>query len=142
MPTTDITAKQKALLIGLGLLAIAVLVGVGLLLREYAPGNMGNGFLAGGGLALLGFAVMVWRVTRTPDRTTTFERGWTQSGDERDDAVLTRALAVLGLIAVPLTGAAAIAVALGVEAIAALGVLLFVELAAAALAFTVINRRS
>lgn len=142
MPITDLTAKQKALLIGLCLLAVAALVSVGLLLREHAPGNMGNGFLGGAGFALAGFAVMAWRVSRRPERTTTFERGWTQQGDERDDAVLTRSLAVLGLLALPLTGAAGIAIALGADVSAALALLLFAQIGALAVAFAVINRRS
>ncbi|WP_324651024.1 hypothetical protein [Georgenia sp. H159] len=142
MPVTELTTRQKALVAGLCLLAVAALVSVGLLLREHAPGNMGNGFLAGGGIALVGFAVMAWRTARRPEQTTTFERGWTQSGDERDDAVLTRSLAVLGLLALPLTGVAGIAVALGVDTSAALAVLLLAEIGALAVAFAVINRRS
>lgn len=140
--STDLTLKQQAIAVGLFLVAIAVLVTAGLLLREYAPGNMGNGFLGGAALAVVASAVALWRVMRRPERSTTFERGWTQAGDERDDAVLTRSLAVLGLLAVPTTGIAAIIIALGVQAVATLGVLLFVQIAVFAAAFTMINRRS
>jgi hypothetical protein len=85
---------------------------------------------------------MAWRVTRRPDRATTFERAWTQTGDERDDAVLTRALAVLGLLAVPLTGGAAIAIGMGAAVEMVLALLLMVEVAVGAAAFVVVDRRS
>ena len=62
-----------------------------------------GGFLQGvaGGLigAVVVTCVVAWRVSKCPGRATTFERAWTQTGDERDDAVLTRSLAVLGLLA-------------------------------------------
>ncbi len=140
--STELTLKQKAFAVGLFLIAIAVLVTAGLLLREYAPGNMGNGFLGGAGLAVVASAVALWRVVRRPESASTFERGWTQSGDERDDAVLTRALAVLGLLALPTTGAAAIAIALGTGTAPTLGILMFVQIGVFAAAFVVINRRS
>lgn len=56
--------------------------------------------------------------------------------------MLTRALAVLGLLAFPLTGATAIAIGLGAEAMMMMTLLLLAEVAAGALAFAVINRRS
>jgi drug/metabolite transporter (DMT)-like permease len=141
--STDSRFRPSPLLaatIGLGVLALVVAVGV--LLREHGPGNMGNGFLQGAAVGLVGVAVVAWRVSKRPDRTTTFERAWTQTGDERDDAVLTRALAVLGILAFPLTAAAAIALALGAEVEMVLALLLFAEVAVGALAFVVINRRS
>ena len=140
--STELTLKQKAFAVGLFLIAIAVLVTAGLLLREYAPGNMGNGFLGGAGLAVVASAVALWRVVRRPESASTFERGWTQSGDERDDAVLTRALAVLGLLSLPTTGAAAIAIALGTGTAPTLGILMFVQIGVFVAAFVVINRRS
>jgi hypothetical protein len=142
MSTEPLTVSQRAFVLGLVGAILALLVATGLLLREHAPGNMGLAFLQGAGVALLAVAVMAWRVARRPDSATTFERAWTQTGDERDDAVLTRALAVLGLLAVPLTGAAAIAVGLGAPVEMVLALLLFVEVAVGAAAFVVINRRS
>jgi hypothetical protein len=142
MSTDQLTGKQRALVLGLVGVTAALLVATGLLLREHAPGNMGVGFLQGAGVALLAVAVMGWRVTRRPENTTTFERAWTQTGDERDDAVLTRALAVLGFIAIPLTGVAAIAIGLGAPVEMVLALLLIVEVAVSAVAFVVINRRS
>ena len=73
---------------------------------------------------------------------TTFERAWLQSGDERDDAVLTRSLAVLGLLAFPLTGVAAIAIAVGAHVPMVMCLLLFTQVAVGVVAFGVINRRS
>jgi drug/metabolite transporter (DMT)-like permease len=141
--STDSRFRPSPLLaaaLGLGVLALVVAVGV--LLREHGPGNMGNGFLQGAAVGLVGVAVVAWRVSKRPDRTTTFERAWTQTGDERDDAVLTRALAVLGILAFPLTAAAAIAIALGAEVEMVLALLLFAEVVVGALAFVVINRRN
>jgi drug/metabolite transporter (DMT)-like permease len=142
MSTDQYTGKQKALALGLTLTIVAVVIGTGLLLREYGPGNMGTGFLVGAALALAAGAVTAWRVTRRPGRATTFERAWTQTGDERDDAVLTRALAVLGLLSVPLTGAATIAIGLGAAVEIVLTLLLAAEILVGAVAFAVVNRRN
>lgn len=90
----------------------------------------------------MGVSLAVWRSTTRPDAATTFERAFTQTGDERDDAVLTRALAVLGLCTLPLTGVAAIAVALGADHAMVMALLLFGQLAIGATAFVTINRRS
>ena len=121
---------------------LAVVLTLGLLLREHGPGNMGNGLLQGAALGLVLAAVMGWRLVRRPERVTTFERAWSQTGDERDDAVLTRALAVLGLASFPLTAAAAIAIAFGASVEMCLALLLFAEVGVGALAFFVIARRS
>lgn len=142
MSTDRRTAMPKALTVGLVLVLVPLVVVTGLLLIEYGPGNMGAGFLQGAALATVGGVVVLWRVTRRPEKTTTFERAWTQTGDERDDAVLTRALAVLGLVAVPLTGAATIAIALGALVEMVLTLLLFAEILVGAVAFAAINRRS
>lgn len=137
MSTTEMTSRQKAI----ALLAIAIgltlLISVGLLLREKAPGNMGNGFLVGAGVALIAALIMGWRVTRTPSRATTFERAFIQQGDERDDALLTRALAVLGLLSLPLTGVAVIAIALGAGVPMVLALLMAAQAVTGVIAFTV-----
>ncbi|MDG4833400.1 hypothetical protein O7627_29440 [Solwaraspora sp. WMMD1047] len=135
-------SRQTAVFLGIFLTILAVVVATGLLLRANAPGNMGTGFLVGAAIGLVGVAVGAWRLSRRPDRTTTFERAWTQTGDERDDAVLTRSLAVLGLLAVPLTGVAGIAIGLGASVEMMLALLLLAEIAVGAIAFTVVNRRS
>jgi hypothetical protein len=142
MSTDRSTRTQTALGLGIALALLALLVATGLLLRKYAPGNMGTGFLVGAGGALLVAGVMAWRVSRRPAQSTTFERAWTQRGDERDDAVLTRALAVLGLLALPLTGIAGIAIALGAAVEMMVALLLVAQVAVGAVAFGVVNRRS
>jgi len=133
---------QRAVALALIVVMIGGLVAIGLILRSHGPGNMGTGFLGGALVAALGALIMGWRMARHPERTTTLERGWAQSGDERDDAVLTRALAVLGLLALPVTGAAGIIIALGVNAQMVLALLLFAQIGIFFVAFAVINRRS
>jgi hypothetical protein len=142
MSDDALTGKKPALALGAAAAGLAVLIAVGLLLRQHAPGNMGVGFLAGAGVALVGVGVMAWRVSRRPAGASTLERAWTRTGDERDDAVLTRALAVLGLLAFPLTGAAAIAIGLGAAPEMVLTLLLAAEIGVGAVAFAVVDRRS
>jgi hypothetical protein len=146
MSTDERTGKQKTLargvVLGVVLAILALVIVTGLLLREHAPGNMGTGFLQGGAVGLAGAGVLAWRVIRRPGRATTFERAWTQTGDERDDAVLTRSLAVLGLLALPLTGAATIAIGLGAAVEMMLALLLLAEVAVGAITFAVIDHRS
>jgi hypothetical protein len=142
MSTDRFTGKQIALFLVIFGACLAVIVTVGLLLREHGPGNMGTGMLQGAGVGLVATAIVAWRVARRPERATTFERAWTQTGDERDDAVLTRALAVLGLASFPLTATAGIAIAFGASVEMCLALLLFAELGVGALAFAVISRRS
>jgi hypothetical protein len=141
MSTDRRTATATPLTLAAVLVVLALVTATGLLLREYGPGNMGLGFLQGAGVALLGVAVMAWRVRRRPGTATTFERAWTQTGDERDDAVLTRALAVLGLLALPLTGIAAIAIGLGAAVEMVIALLLMAQVVVGASAFAVISRR-
>ncbi len=142
MSTDRFTGKQLARFLLIFGATLAVLLTVGLLLREHGPGNMGTGLLQGAALGLVLVAIMGWRLARSPERVTTFERAWSQTGDERDDAVLTRALAVLGLAAFPLTAVAAIAIAFGASVEMCLALLLFAELGVGAVAFVVTNRRS
>jgi hypothetical protein len=142
MSTDRRTGTQTALALGAVLALLALVIATGLLLRQYGPGDMGAGFLQGAAVALVAVAVMAWRVRRRPGAATTFERAWTQTGDERDDAVLTRALAVLGLLALPLTGVAAVAIALGAGVEMVLALLLVAEVGVGATAFAVVGRRS
>ncbi|MFW3169196.1 hypothetical protein [Geodermatophilus sp. CPCC 206100] len=141
MPTDGRTRTRTPLAVGAVLAAVALVLATGLLLREHGPGDMGLGVLQGGAVGLVAAAVMGWRVRRRPDRATTFERAWTQAGDERDDALLTRALAVLGLLALPLTGVAAVAIGFGAAVEVVLALLLFAEVAVGAIAFAVLSRR-
>jgi drug/metabolite transporter (DMT)-like permease len=142
MSTESHSTVQKAGVAVAVLAGLAAVIVTGLLLREYGPGNMGIGLLAGAAIGLAGAGIGTWRVSRRPDGATTFERAWTKTGDERDDAVLTRALAVLGLLSFPLTAVAAIAVGFGTPVEMALALLLFAEIGVGAAAFAVVNRRS
>lgn len=142
MSTTELTTRRKAWTLLAVTAALVVVVAVGLLLQEHGPGNMGTGFLQGAGAGILAAAVVLWRVSRHPERATTFERAFTQAGDERDDAVLTRALAVLGLAAVPLTGVATVAIGLGADVLMVLFLLLVTQLAVGTVAFVVTARHS
>lgn len=139
--STKLTGAQRAAIAVVVAAGLAVVIVVGLLLREHGPGNMGNGFLMGALVGVAAAAVAIWRSARRPDRTTLFERAWSQQGDERDDAVLTHALAVVGLLALPLTGAAAVAIGLGALVEMVLALLLGAEVLVFAVSFWVLNRR-
>ncbi|AUZ88510.1 hypothetical protein CVO76_13345 [Arthrobacter agilis] len=104
--------------VGLGILGVilALVTVAVVLLREHAPGDMIPGFLVGLGIGVAGALVMAWRVFRRPERASTFERAWTQTGDEREDTLLTRALAVVGLASLPLVGITTLAIGFGAEA--------------------------
>jgi hypothetical protein len=141
MSTEGRAGSSPALVAVILMATLAVVISAGLLLREHGPGNMGNGLLTGAAVGLVGAGVMWWRTSRRSSEATLFERAWTQTGDERDDAVLTRALAVLGLVALPLTGAAAIAIGLGAAVEMVLTLLLLAEVAVGAAAFWAIDRR-
>lgn len=142
MSTTRFSPKQRFALIALLMVFIALIVGGGLALRAYAPGNMGNGFLGGAGVAVIAASIAGWRSLRHPQRATTLERGWTQTGDERDDAVLTRALAVLGLLSLPLVGIATLLIGSGVSELPVLVLLNGALIATFAVAYSVVDRRS
>lgn len=142
MSTRELTARQRATVLLSVMVLVAALVSVGLLLQEHGPGNMGTGFLQGAGVALVASAVVFWRVSRHPQRATTFERAFTQAGDERDDALLTRTLAVLGLASFPLTSAAVVAIGLGADMPMMLFFLLVAQLGVGTTAFAVIAGRS
>ncbi|HEY8451877.1 MAG TPA: hypothetical protein VIL54_06620 [Natronosporangium sp.] len=139
--STESSARQRVAVPLSLALGIAVLMSGGLLLREYGPGNMGNGFLAGGLIAIAVAGLSWWRSTTRPHTATTFERAFTLTGDERDDAVLTRALAHLGVCTLPLTGVAAAAIAVGAPVHVVLALLMFGQLAVVTVAFVVVSRR-
>lgn len=141
MWTTSSPARLRLALVLVVAVAAVIIVPGWLYLREHAPGNMGNGFLVGGLVALGAFAVALWRTAAHPERATTAERAWTSQGDERDAAVLTSSLAVVGFAALPLTGAAAIALALGRDTAMVMALLLLAELLVGAVAFVVQVRR-
>ncbi len=141
MSTNSWTNRTKAITIAAFLTLTVVIVTVGVVLREHGPGNMGNGFLTGAGIGGVALLVVGWRISRRPERVSTFERAWTQTGDERDDAILTRAFAVLGFSAVPLTVVTTILLSLGVPMAPVLALLNFALIGVFAVAFAVIARR-
>jgi hypothetical protein len=72
----------------------------------------------------------------------TAERALTGAGDERDDVVLTKSAAFLGVLALPLTAVAAVGMALGAATDMVMAVLLWTELLIGCVSFAVINRRT
>lgn len=140
MATSERSVSRRGLLTGLAA-GIAAGVPLTLLLREHGPGDMWIGFLGGAVLALVGLAVAAWRAGR-PARSTPADRAFLHVGDERDAAILTRAAAVVGIAALPLTGLATVALAVGAEMLAVMGTLLVTELAILAGSFAVVSRRS
>jgi hypothetical protein len=123
------------------LAASAVLATGTVLLVRYGPGSMGAGFAVGGAVVLVAVAFATWRGLRHPASTTTAERVLTHTGDERDQRIAERAGAVLGMFSLPLTGVAAVLVALGVPALAVLGTLVWALLAIVVIAYAVLTRR-
>lgn len=121
--------------------ALAVLVSLGVLLHQYGPGRMWLGYATGVALAGAGFVVAGWRVSRRPDRATPVERALVHAGDERDDDVLTRALAVVGLLSMPMAAIASIVIAVGAPGLATTGALVWSLLVLLVLAYVVVNRR-
>jgi hypothetical protein len=117
------------------LFALALLPTAVLFLRRYAPGDMWLGCLVGGLVTLLLLGVAAHRARRSPQTVTTAERIVASHGDERDRTVRNRALASLGVAAIPLTSVAAVAVAVGTPAAATLTLLLWTLLAVVVTAF-------
>ncbi|MDQ0736849.1 hypothetical protein [Arthrobacter agilis] len=138
----DLSAKRTAIAAGILLLVLGLVVVAVLLLKEHAPGNMVPGFMVGLGIGGAGALVMAWRVIRRPRQASTFERAWTQTGDERDDSILTRSLAHVGLASLPLAGAATLAMGFGAEAPMVMTLLMGALLLIGASSFAVLTRRS
>ena len=138
----DLSAKRTVLVVGIMLIVLGLVVIAVVALRQDAPGTMVPGFLVGLGVSLVGALVMVWRVTRRPDQASTFERAWTQTGDEREDTILTRALAVVGLISLPSIGIATLAMGFGAEVPMVMTLLMGTLFLTGASSFAVLNHRS
>jgi len=126
-----------------GFLAGSIVLVTGtLLILTYGPEDMGKGFAVGGAISLSVFAFAVWRVARKPTDASSFERAFTGAGDERDRTVATKASAVVGLVSIPATGVATVAVAIGADADVVLATLLYALLAVAVVSEVVAARRS
>jgi hypothetical protein len=141
MSTTDQSHRRVQLALGMAA-GLVIVVTLGLVLRRWGTGNMGDGVLQGGLVTLALFALAAWRTARRPDRTLTAERALTGTGDERDDAVMTRSAALVGVVAMPLTAIAAVALALGAPTDMVIALLLWTQLAIAVTSFAVISRRT
>jgi len=141
MSTTTKKNTRAPLVMGLALATVVTVTGW-LALREFAPGNMGTGFLVGGGAVIVLGVIALARTTRHPERASTAERTLGGVPDERDASVLRTALATLGGISFPLTAAAAIALAVGAPTSPVIAILLWAELLGFVTAFYVANRRS
>lgn len=140
MSTTE-AVRRRRLALGMAAGLVAVIT-VGLVLRRWGPGNMGNGALTGGLVTLGLLALAAWRTSKRPERVLTAERALTGAGDERDDVVLTKSAAFLGVLALPLTAVAAVGMALGAATDMVMAVLLWTELLIACVSFAVINGRT
>jgi len=142
MSTDTKTSRASVAGAAIGLaLGLIVLVTGALLLREYGPGNMWAGYIAGASVVLLAAGIAFWRTWRRPAAATTAERAFTPAADERDQKVLTSAGATLGFVGLPLTCVATVLIAVGVGTVPVLGILLWVQLAVFVLAFVRANRR-
>jgi len=139
---TDTRFPRNVLALGIFGVILALVAVAVFLLREHAPGNMVPGFLIGLGIGVAGALVMAWRVLRRPARATTFERAWTQTGDERENTLLTRALAVVGLVSLPLIGIAALAIGFGTEAPMVMTLLMGALFATGVASFAVLAHRN
>ena len=139
---TDTSARRHVVALGILAMILGLITVVMVLLREHVPGDMIPGFLVGLGIGVAGALVMAWRVVRRPDKASAFERAWTQAGDEREDALLTRALAVVGLLSLPLVGIATLAIGFGVEAPMVMTLLMAALAVSGASSFAVLNYRS
>ncbi|WP_434994716.1 hypothetical protein [Arthrobacter sp. Ld5] len=139
---TDTPARRKVVALGILAVILVLMAVVVVLLRQHAPGNMIPGFLVGLGIGMAAALGMAWRVLRRPDRASTFERAWTQTGDEREDALLTRALAVVGLVSLPSVGVATLAIGFGAEAPMVMTLLMGALAVTGVSSFAVFNHRS
>jgi len=142
MSTTELRTRPGLQIGAVLALAVVVVVPLAVLLREHGPGSMWAGFLIGAAIAFLGFGVALWRTQRHSARTTPADRALLHTGDERDDALLTQALAVVGVVAIPLTGLATIALAVGADTEMVMAILLITEVTVLVVGFAIFNRRS
>lgn len=123
-----------------GAFGVVALVTGALLLRQYGPGNMWAGYIVGASIALLAMGIAFYRVWRNPAASTTAERALTPHADERDKAVARQAAAAVGAVSLPLTGVAAIVVAVGVDPAPVFAILLWAQLTLLVVAFVRANR--
>lgn len=138
------TDNRSILIPGIsGFLAGTIVLVTGtILLIQYGPGDMGKGFATGGTAGIIAFVIILWRVARRPQRTTSFERSFLGKADERDQRVATQAAAVVGVFSIPAVSVAAVAIAIGARSEIVLALLIYALLAVALVSFIVTARKS
>ncbi len=143
MSTEPRTAPSTAIW-SLSILAGAVVVILGYLaLNGRSPGNMAGGFLVGGATVLAAAAVGRWRAVRRPSAAGSAARWFGAVPDERDDDVLTRALAIVGYVAIMASSLSTVLVATtSWDPLAIAAILPALLLGTLIVSFAVINRRS
>ncbi len=123
--------------------AAAVLdLGLALVVDSAGHPDAAAGIVTGGLLVVVLASVGRWRSVRAVDRIGTATRIAAGRADERDLRVHEGALAVVGMVALVLSGLASAATFLDVDAVAILRVMPFVLVAATATAFVIVDRRS
>lgn len=141
MPTTSPTTRPRHLRAALMAAVVLVLAIAGTLAAVGEPGTAA-GVLCGAAVTLLLVAFAGRRMKRAGADAPTAARVFGGLPDERDAAVLTGALTVVGLVALLTTALAPIAVSLGLDAETVLGALPYLLLATGLVAFVVIDRRT
>lgn len=142
MSTTDITHKTTmAWFIGL---AAAVVVCLGLALAVNASGEPATaaGIVTGGMFAVIVAALGRWRTGRAAERSGVATRIAAGRLDERDVRVHQGTLAIVGVVAIILSGFASAATFMDVDAAALLHAMPFALLLTTVVAFVVVNRRT
>ena len=137
------TTSRDTLVLGLvgltsGLAAAVTLV---ILLAANGQDSMAKGAAIGGGAVLLLFCVAVVRALRNPTRLTHAERTVTGHGDERDLRLTEKALATTGLVAIPATAVATVALTLGAPTVPVMAVLMWLLVVVLVVASVVGARR-
>ena len=137
------TTSRSTLVQGLvgfacGLAAAVTLI---VLLATNGQDSMATGAAVGGGAVLLLFCVAVVRALRNPARLTRPERTVTGHGDERDSRLAEKAFATTGLVALPTTAVATVALALGAPTIPVMAVLMWLLVIVLVVASVVAARR-
>ena len=140
MRTTS-TRRRLCSLAGIVLGLVVVVVGY-LLLEPRAPGRSAEGFLTGGLVTVVAaLAARWWYARRGPDAGGA-SRWAAGVPDELDDRILTRALAVVGFVAILASAVGGAASLGGVPAAVVLGALPALLLVTLAVASFAIARRS
>ena len=135
------TRRRLAWVAGMTLAVVLVVVGY-LLLEPRAPGNAAGGFLTGGLTTLVALAAARWWHARRGVEAGSTARWAAGVPDERDDRILTRALAVVGYVAILGSAIGAALVLGGAPADVVATALPMLLLATLAVASVVIARRS